>query len=221
MDWLRIMPDMFDNAKFGKLYRDKQVGSVFPLVWARVILAVSKCSQGGMIIMSNAVIYDLNTLAKDLESDAETVEGVLEAMRDAGMIEKSGNVREPKKVTCAESKAEQKADEDSIAKVTNEVISYLNERLGSRYRPDIEKNRRLIAARLNEKRTIEDFKAVIDVKCMEWKGTDMEKYLRPETLFSNKFESYLNQPVMNIAIGSRLKKSTNKEDVFGSFMTGA
>ena len=131
MDWLKIMPDMFDNAKFGKLYRDKQVGSVFPLVWARVILAVSKCSQGGMIIMSNAVIYDLDTLSKDVGSDADTVECVLEAMRDAGMIEKSGNVREPKKVTCAESKAEQKADEDSIAKVTNEVISYLNERLGS------------------------------------------------------------------------------------------
>ena len=42
MDWLKIIPDMFDNAKFGKLYRDKQIGSVFPLVWARVILAVSK-----------------------------------------------------------------------------------------------------------------------------------------------------------------------------------
>lgn len=220
MDWLRIMPDMFDNAKFGKLYRDKQFGSVFPLVWAQVILEVSKCSQGGMIIMSNAVIYDLDTLSKDVGSDADTVEGVLEAMRYAGMIEKSGNVRETKKVTCAESNAEQKADEDSIAKVTNEVISYLNERLGSRYRPDIEKNRRLIAARLNEKRTIEDFKAVIDIKCMEWKGTDMEKYLRPETLFSNKFESYLNQPVMKDAIGSR-KKSISKEDVFGSFMTGA
>lgn len=220
MDWLRIMPDMFDNAKFGRLYHDKQVGSVFPLVWARVILAVSKCSQGGMIIMSNAVIYDLDTLSKDVGSDTETVEGVLEAMRAGGMIEKSGNVREPKKATCIETKVEQKADEDSVANVTNVVISYLNERLGSRYRPDIEKNRRLVAARMNEKRTIEDFKAVIDVKCEEWKGTEMEKYLRPETLFSNKFESYLNQPVAN-TVGNRLKKSVSKEDVFGSFMTGA
>lgn len=221
MNWLRILPEMFDNKLFGAMLKKPEIGDKFPHVWARVICAVSKCTQGGMIIMSNAVIYDLATLSKDVGSDAETVEDVLEAMRDAGMIEKSGNVREPKKAICAETKAEQKADEDSIAKVTNEVISYLNERLGSRYRPDIEKNRRLIAARLNEKRTIEDFKAVIDIKCMEWKGTDMEKYLRPETLFSNKFESYLNQPVMKDAIGSRLKKSISKEDVFGSFMTGA
>ena len=33
---------------------------------------------------------------------------------------------------------------------------------------------------------------VIDIKTIDWKGTDYEKYLRPETLFGNKFESYLN-----------------------------
>ncbi len=36
---------------------------------------------------------------------------------------------------------------------------------------------------------------MIDKKTTEWKGTEMEKYLRPETLFSpSKFENYLNQP---------------------------
>ena len=34
---------------------------------------------------------------------------------------------------------------------------------------------------------------VIDTKAKEWMGTDMEKYLRPETLFGSKFENYLNQ----------------------------
>ena len=43
---------------------------------------------------------------------------------------------------------------------------------------------------------MDDFKKVIDKKCAEWKGGDMEKYLRPETLFKrSKFESYLNEPV--------------------------
>ena len=34
---------------------------------------------------------------------------------------------------------------------------------------------------------------MIDKKCKEWLKTEFEKYLRPETLFSNKFEGYLNQ----------------------------
>lgn len=38
---------------------------------------------------------------------------------------------------------------------------------------------------------------MIDNKVAEWKGTDMEKFLRPETLFGNKFEGYLNQQVSN------------------------
>ena len=39
-----------------------------------------------------------------------------------------------------------------------------------------------------------DFKHVIDVKNAEWKDDEkMRHYLRPETLFGGKFESYLNQ----------------------------
>lgn len=34
---------------------------------------------------------------------------------------------------------------------------------------------------------------MIDKKTAEWKGGDMDQYLRPETLFGTKFESYLNQ----------------------------
>ena len=41
----------------------------------------------------------------------------------------------------------------------------------------------------------EDFCTVIDKKSNEWLGTDMEKFLCPDTLFGTKFESYLNQKV--------------------------
>ena len=40
---------------------------------------------------------------------------------------------------------------------------------------------------------IDDFKKVIDNMAAEWMGTEWEKYLRPETLFGTKFESYLNR----------------------------
>lgn len=49
-----------------------------------------------------------------------------------------------------------------------------------------------IKARLNEGFTVEDFKKVIDIKCEEWLGSDYAQYLRPQTLFGTKFESYLN-----------------------------
>ena len=42
-----------------------------------------------------------------------------------------------------------------------------------------------------------DFKAVIDKKSYEWMGTEREKYLRPQTLFGTKFESYLNQNILS------------------------
>ena len=35
----------------------------------------------------------------------------------------------------------------------------------------------------------------IDKKSAEWQGTKFELYLRPDTLFGSKFESYLNQQI--------------------------
>lgn len=74
-----------------------------------------------------------------------------------------------------------------------DVINYLNEKAHTNYKYTTDKTKRLINARMMEGFTFEDFKKVIDNKCGEWLGTDMEKYLRPETLFGTKFEGYLNQ----------------------------
>lgn len=76
-----------------------------------------------------------------------------------------------------------------------EIIEYLNNRTGSNYKHTTNKTKDLIKARFNEKFTLDNFKEVIDKKCVEWMNTDMQKYLRPETLFGTKFESYLNQQV--------------------------
>lgn len=83
------------------------------------------------------------------------------------------------------------AEQDSIP--YNDVIEYLNLRLGTNYKASTRKTRDCIKARYNEGYRIDDFKLVIDKKYNEWNGTEMEKYLRPETLFGNKFEGYLNQ----------------------------
>lgn len=78
-----------------------------------------------------------------------------------------------------------------------EIIDYLNLRTNSHYKYSTDKTKSLIKARINDGFTLDDFKNVIDKKYDEWVGTDMEKYLRPETLFGNKFESYLNQKTTN------------------------
>ena len=77
--------------------------------------------------------------------------------------------------------------------VIDRVVKYLNQKTGSHYKASTPKTRQLIKARVKEKFTLEDFETVIDKKCAEWLGDEkMEKYLRPETLFGTKFESYLN-----------------------------
>lgn len=76
-----------------------------------------------------------------------------------------------------------------------DIIIYLNAKCSTNYRYTTKKTKDLIKARFNEGFTYDDFKTVIDKKSNEWLNTDMAKYLRPETLFGNKFESYLNQQI--------------------------
>ena len=73
------------------------------------------------------------------------------------------------------------------------IIQYLNQMAGTQFKPNTKKTQQLISARLKEGFTLEDFKIVINKKVKEWTNTEMDKYLRPETLFGTKFEGYLNQ----------------------------
>ena len=76
----------------------------------------------------------------------------------------------------------------------NQIIEYLNQKLNTRYRSNGEFIIKLIVAKLKAGYTVEDFKTVIDNKTADWlNNPDMCQYLRPATLFGNKFESYLNQ----------------------------
>ena len=74
------------------------------------------------------------------------------------------------------------------------IVRHLNDVLDTNYRPSGKKTKAVINARLAEGHTLEDFKIVIDKKYAEWvNDPEFSKFLRPETLFGNKFEGYLNQ----------------------------
>lgn len=76
---------------------------------------------------------------------------------------------------------------------SEDIVNHLNQRAGTHYKATTASTRKLIKARLKEGFTVDEFKLVIDKKCADWlNNRDMVQYLRPETLFGNKFESYLN-----------------------------
>ena len=79
-----------------------------------------------------------------------------------------------------------------------EILDYLNGKVGTSYRASSKATQCLINARSNEGFEVEDFKKVIDIKVAAWKNDPkMSQYLRPATLFGTKFESYLNEPMPN------------------------
>jgi uncharacterized phage protein (TIGR02220 family) len=98
----------------------------------------------------------------------------------------------PVELQFTEKGAKRKFMVDVLAHLNGLVFSAeeLKDRKG--YRPS-DATQRLIDARLNDGYKLEDFQHVHTVKTQEWKGTDMEKFLRPATLYSNKFEGYRNQ----------------------------
>ncbi|ALC91578.1 replication protein [Bacillus sp. FJAT-18017] len=75
-----------------------------------------------------------------------------------------------------------------------EVVEYLNEKTNSSYKVGTGKTRKLITSRWKEGFRLSDFTTVIDKKADEWLDhPKWSRYLRPETLFGPKFESYLNE----------------------------
>lgn len=82
-------------------------------------------------------------------------------------------------------------------KIYSSVIDYLNKKTNKNFKPRTNKTMSCIDARLKEGFTVEDFYKVIDIKSKKWLNTDMEQFLRPHTLFSNKFEGYLNENQMD------------------------
>ena len=95
----------------------------------------------------------------------------------------------------------------------SEVLDYLNQKAETRYR-NAESNFKFIKARINDGFKVEDFKVVIDKKCQEWKGTEFEKYLTPETLFRpSNFEKYLNQKIINKKESDFTQRNYSKQDM--------
>lgn len=93
------------------------------------------------------------------------------------------------------------AKEMTLNEFAKEVVQYLNDKTGKHYRYNNKENLEHISVRRNEGYSLHDFFKVIDNKTEEWANNpEMQKYLRPTTLFNSKFDKYLNQVGENNAI---------------------
>ena len=105
---------------------------------------------------------------------------------------------------------------------TRHIIDYLNKRTGKKWSVKTKKTVQLIHKLLDNGFTVEDFEKVIDFKCKQWlNNEEMNKYLRPETLFGGKFERYLNEtPVRVQQAYSGQSVSDKMKELFGSDWQG-
>jgi uncharacterized phage protein (TIGR02220 family) len=79
------------------------------------------------------------------------------------------------------------------------IIDDLNAKTGKKFKAGCAKTRRLIGARMREGFTCDDFYKVHTIKVKDWLNDEYwAAYLRPETIYGTKFESYLNQPAATI-----------------------
>lgn len=99
-----------------------------------------------------------------------------------------------KEIIDKELNKEKESVEQSSTIPFKEIIDYLNSKAGANFKFSSKDNQKWIKSRWNDGYILDDFKRVIDIKVKEWKNDPkMAPYLRPSTLFSPKFEAYLNQ----------------------------
>ena len=160
------------------------------------------CFDSGIIVITHWNLH--NSIRKDRKKDTFfKTEKALLTLNNGVYSEVDNQLTTTCQPTDNRMSAQDKISKDNINNIVEqsptihiseikEIISYLNQKARTNYKPTTKTTQKHINARLNEGYTVDDFKKVIDTKCSEWLNTDYSKYLRPETLFGNKFESYLN-----------------------------
>lgn len=143
----------------------------------KILLGGAKMAQGGV---------------KMAQGGAKTIQGVVPKCNRGGA--KSDPVKNisNKNISIRNniySRADEKEDNFMV-----EVVDYLNKKTDKNFKSTTSKTKSLINARRKEGYSLDDFKKVIDTKTKQWKkDVNMNKFLRPETLFGTKFESYLQE----------------------------
>lgn len=180
-------------------YDTKEMASITFQTEERVIEGLEILQKAELVVKED----DCYTIPKALEFTNQVKAGAIDKQKqrekkadkmvDNCLVEIEENKEKEERKKTKEKKGDTYIKEIDVFPYV-EIIEYLNKKIGSNYKTDSKEIIKLINHRLEEGFTKEDFFIVIDKKHKEWDGTEYSKYLRPKTLFGNKFESYLNQP---------------------------
>lgn len=178
-------------------YTDNMLATEFGRPLSTIQLAFDAFQQFGMIEITDDIIHvsnwekyqNVDGMERIKEQNRIRQKNWYERQKQLPNVIPNVSITQP---NATDIDKEKEIETDKENKIYSSVIEYLNQKAGTSYRASTPKTKTLIHARTEEGFTEQDFKKVIDKKCSEWMGTDMEKYLRPETLFGTKFEGYLN-----------------------------
>jgi uncharacterized phage protein (TIGR02220 family) len=73
-----------------------------------------------------------------------------------------------------------------------EIIKDLNQKANTNYKHGSVGSKKLIKARWKDGFTLDNFKTVHTNMCKHWLDTEQSPYVRPDTLYTAKMDSYLN-----------------------------
>jgi predicted phage replisome organizer/uncharacterized phage protein (TIGR02220 family) len=187
-------------------YTDEMLATIFNRPISTVRLALKTFEQFGMIEINDGNFICISNW--DKHQNLIGLEKIREQTRQR--VSKHRELKQKQNVTLQVTDGnatdiEEDKELDKEREKNNipyaEIVSYLNEKTNSNYKHSSKKTKELIKVRWKDGFSLGDFKRVIDKKTSEWlNNKEMCKYLRPETLFGTKFESYLNQKE-SVAIG--------------------
>ena len=204
-------PFIYDE-KYKKLSNNAKL--MYMLLFGRLELSIK---NGWHDRKGNVFQYYTNEqLMIDLNSSEKTIIKVKKELREVGLLEevRQGNnlpnriyisqvdgaventVLELEKVQTNKIDIND-TDNNNIKSICQEVITYLNQVTRKNFNKNTASHHKYIKARLKEGYKLKDFKHVVNVMAATWMGTDYERYLQPQTLFGNKFDSYLNRSMPN------------------------
>ena len=175
----------------------------------RLFTALLLYSRDGIVPEMGREVLTFHALKPQIDQDITDYKKRVENGKKGGRPKTKQNQEKPNETTknqikVIETKGNKDKDKDKDKDNINnklsgkpdsvhEIIDHLNTKCGTHYRESTPATVRLIRARMAEGFTVDDFKTVIDNMHGQWSATDMAQFLRPETLFGTKFESYLNR----------------------------
>ena len=186
-------------------WHDKE-GNVFQYYTNEQLMIDLNCNSNNTIIKIKKELKDAGLMTEVrqgmnlpnriyLDALNGSVESAFQEVQKVHLGSAKNAFQEVQKVHTIKTENTKTENNNNKLSICKEVISYLNLKAKKNFKVDTASHQKFIKARLKEGYVLEDFKKVVDIMVVKWKGTEYEQYLQPQTLFGNKMDNYLNQPM--------------------------